>query len=281
MDNPLDIQIEQYLDGTMPPNEREAFEAQLAGDPALASELRLHETARAAVQVQALLNRREALYLSGRKKLVWRSWWWKTLDALERIFVRQTPDGSSKTRWGLVAGLGLVALMLVYLVLKPYLVPEAPASPKPLAVPKEKAVIAFNTYFKYYDLSNTLGSPDTDTLYTLAQNQYAARNCQEALRTLDLVLADEKFEFRPMAMLLRGTCLLDSGDTDGAITVLREVPPAAAGPFQNAQWYTALAYLKAQDTEQASSLLREIADNPSHRRRSDAAALLEFASGKQ
>ena len=93
MQNPLHIQIEQYLDGTMPPDLRGAFEAQLAGDPGLASELRLHEAARAAVQVQALLDRREALYRSGRKKLFWRSWWWKTLDVLERFFVRQRPDG--------------------------------------------------------------------------------------------------------------------------------------------------------------------------------------------
>jgi len=277
MDNPLHIQIEQYLDGVMPPDVRGAFEAQLAGDPVLAGELRLHEAARAAVQVQALLDRREALYRSGKKKLLWRSWWWKLQDA----FVSTNSDGIGKIRWGLVAGTALAVLILGFFALKPLLAPDAPAVPKPLAVPKEKVEIAFNTYFKPYDLSNTLGGTDTDTLYAFARNQYMAGNCTEALRALDKVLADQQFEYRPMAMLLRGTCLLDSGDADAAIAALREVPPAAAGPFQNAQWYTALAFLKAQDAEQASVLLREIADDPNHLRQSDAAALLEFAAGKK
>lgn len=275
MENPLLTQIEQYLDGAMPPELRREFEARLAADPALAAELRLHQAARAAVQVQAVLDRRESLYQRGRQKLLWRSWWWKIQDA----FVQISPDGGSKIRWGLVAGTGLAILFLVYLALKPVLSPDAPAVPKPLAVPKEKVEIAYNTYFKHYDLSNSLGGADTDTLYTLARQQYAARNCMEALRYLNAVLADKAFEYRPMALLLRGTCLLDSEDTDAAIATFREIPAAAAGPFQEAQWYTALAYLKAGDAEKASALLREIAENPSHRRRSDASALLEFAGG--
>jgi len=274
MENPLHTQIEQYLDGVLSPEQRRDFEARLAGDSELAGELRLHQAARAAVQVQSLFDRRESLYRRGQTKLLWRSWWWKIQDA----FVQTDPDGNSKIRWGLVAGTSLLLLSLGYLALKPLLSPDAPTTPKPLAVPKEKVEIAYNTYFKYYDLSNSLGGADTDTLYDLARRQYAARNCTEALRNLDLVLADDKFEYRPSALLLRGTCLLDSGDPNAAIAVFQEILPAAAGPFQESQWYTALAYLKSGDAEKASKLLREIADNAGHRRRSDAAALLKFVN---
>lgn len=274
MENPLLSPFEQYLDGAMPPEQRREFEARLAAEPELAAELRLHQAARAAVQVQALLDRRESLFRRGRQKLRWRSWWWNIQDA----FLRTNPNGSSKIRWGLVAGTALAVLLLGYLALKTFVSPDAPAAPKPLVVPKEKVEIAYNTYFKHYDLSNTLGGADTDTLYNLARQQYAARNCSEALRNLDRVLADEKFEYRPMALLLRGTCLLDSGDAAAAIAAFQEIPPAAAGPYQEGRWYTALAYLKAGDAEKASELLREIAANAGHRRQKDAAALLEFAN---
>lgn len=274
MENPLLSPIEQYLDGIMLPEQRREFENRLTTDPELAAELRLHQAARAAVQVQALLDRQESLYRRGRQKLRWRSWWWNIQDA----FIRTNPDGSSHMRWGLVAGTALAVFFLGYLLLKPFASPDVPTQPKPLAVPKEKVEIAYNTYFKYYDLSNALGSADTDTLYNLARQQYAARNCSEALRNLDQVLADEKFEYRPMAILLRGTCLLDSGDAAAAIAAFQEIPPAAAAPYQEGQWYTALAHLKAGDAEKASVLLRGIATNAGHRRQQDATDLLEFAN---
>ncbi len=273
MENLQQSLIEQYLDGTLSPEDRAAFEIQLAVDPGLSAELRLHEAARAAVEVQSIFDRNETIRQRGRQKLRWRSWWWKTLDVLERLFMQRRADGSSQVRWALVTALGLSAALLLILAVKPEIFTPA-AAPKPPAVPKEQAIIAFNTHFKRVDLTNTLGGADSDTLYSRARSLYVAGDCAAALPTLNALLADQQFESRPMALLLKGTCLLESGDAAAALETLGQVPPAAAGLYQDAQWYAALAYLKLENTDAASTLLRQLAENPKHRRSKDAATIL-------
>ncbi|MEQ1743874.1 MAG: tetratricopeptide repeat protein [Saprospiraceae bacterium] len=280
MENPLHARIEQYLDGTMPPDARRAFEDEVADNPGLTSELHLHETARAALQIQSLLDRRESIHRRGRQKLFWRSWWWRVQDLLEQIFAKTDANGNSNMRWGMVASAGLLLILAGYFVVKSFSDPARPLAPKPMAVPKEKAVIAFDTYYSRFDPSATLGATEPDVRYKRALEAYQSKNCAEALPNLDAVLADEKFESRATALVLKGTCLLESGDTEGAIAILRQVPPAAASLYQNAQWYTALAHLKAQRVEEGSALLREMANNPKHRRHQKAVGLLEFANEK-
>ncbi|MFN0014341.1 MAG: hypothetical protein ACKVU2_07305 [Saprospiraceae bacterium] len=280
MENPLHAQFEQYLDGTMPPEARKAFEAEMADNPGLASTLRLHESARAALQIQSLLDRRESIHRRGQQKLFWRASWWRVQDFLESIFTKTDANGNSNMRWGMVVGAGLALIFAGYFVVKLFSDPARPLTPKPMAVPKEKAIIAFDTYYSRFNPSTTLGSTEPDSLYKLALDSYESKDCAKALPNLDAVLADEQFESRATALVLKGTCLLESGDTEGAIATLGQVLPAAAGLYQNAQWYTALAHLKAQRAEQASALLRDMVANPKHRRHQEAVALLEFANEK-
>lgn len=275
MKNPQHELIEQYLDGALPPEARASFEGQLAADPELAGALRLYEVARAAVGMQSLLDRREALYRRGRQKLHWRKWWWKLLDRLEIIFFKQYADGASRIRLGFLAGIGLGGVILLFLFIYPDLInPKAAPRPKPLAVPKEKAIIAFNTYFKRYDLRNTLGANDFDSLYLQARAQYEAADCATALPNLAALVADPQFEYRAMAALLQGNCLLEQGNAPAAIEAFQLVPPKAKGPYQQARWYLALAYLKLEDTEAATAVLREIAAVANHPHQEDAAKIL-------
>jgi len=277
MENPQHAHFEKYLDGTLLPDERASFEAQLAADPALAREFRLHEVARAAVTVQALLHHRERIQRRGAQRLLWKKWQWKLQDALEPIFVQKRDDNPGRLRWGLIGGLSLAtAALLLYLINPGLFFPAANPPAAPMAIAKEQALEAYNAHFKRLDLRNTLGGADADTLFQNAQNQYMQGNCTAALQTLDRLLADENFDRRPMALLLKGTCLLDSGNAEAALQTLQEVPPAAAGLHQNAQWYLALAYLKLERAAEASAMLREMAANTRHRHSADAAKLLEM-----
>ncbi|MCB9332594.1 MAG: tetratricopeptide repeat protein [Lewinellaceae bacterium] len=275
MENPQHTLIEKYLDGALPPGERAAVEAQLATDPVLATELRLHEAARAAVTVQALLDHRERMQRRGKQMLFWKKLQWQILDAFEAVFMEKRDNNPGRLRWGLIGGLSLATAALVLYLINPGLFfPESNQSSSPMVIAQEQAAEAYDTYFQRLDLRNTLGASDTDTLFQNAQNQYSAGNCTAALETLEILLSDETFERRPMALLLKGTCQLDQGNAENALETLQQVPPAAAGLHQDAQWYIALVYLKLERTDEASKLLRAIAADARHRHSAEAGKLL-------
>lgn len=280
MENPQHILIEKYLDGTLPPGERSAFESQLASDPELGRELRVYEAARAALEVQSFIDRRESIHRQGRQMLSWKKWQWKIQDALDSVFVQHREERPDRIRWGLVGGLSLAtALFVMYLINPGLFFPQDNSAVQPIAsIKKEQALDAYNANFRRIDLSTTLGAADEDSLLQTARNLYTAGNCAEAVTTLDLLLNNPEFNRRPLALLLKGTCQLDMGNAEIAITTLQEVPPAASRLYQDAQWYTALANLKLERSEEASAILQEIAANSSHRH-SDAAKTI-LGSGK-
>jgi tetratricopeptide (TPR) repeat protein len=275
MENPQHALIEKYLDGTLLPDERATFEARLAADLELAHELRVFEAARAAVEVQALVDRRDRIHRRGTQKLFWKKWQWKIQDTLEPVFVQKRDDSPGRLRWGLIGGLSLATVMLLLYLVNPGLFfPESNSATAPMAISKEQALDVYNTNFKRLDLSNTLGGSAADTRFETAQNFYTNGNCTAALERLEPLLVDQNFDRRPMALLLKGTCQLDMGNAEAAIETLQLIPPAATRLHQEAEWYTALAYLKLERVAEANKLLREIAATAKHRHLKDASEIL-------
>ncbi len=277
MENPQYALFDQYLDGDMPPEARKAFEAQLTSDAHTAQEFRLHETARAAITLQGMFDYREQLYQRGKQMLFWKKWQWKTQDVFEQIFTQPRSNGSPQLRWGRIGGLALATALLLLFIVNPGLFfPDTPGVLTPGIVPKEQAAATFKTHFKRLDLSNTLGGSNADTLFQKAQENYSTGDCDAALQTLDLLLADPNLDRRPMALLLKGTCLLEQGNPESAIKVLKEVPPAAARLHEEAQWYIALAQLAQGQNEDASEILKQIAEAPKHRHYQEARKILNL-----
>lgn len=276
MENPQLQQIDRYLDGTLPPEERKAFEDQLATDTELALELRVHEAARAALTLQAVLHQREVFYQRGQRWLVWKKWQWKIQDALGQLFTVPKSDNSSRFRWGMIGGLALATALLLLFIAQPGLFfPETPGSNTPLIIRKEQAIAAYQAHFQPYDLNTTLGSGDADTLFQKAKQAYSAGDCAAALETLARLLQDTGFERRPLALLLQGTCQLRQGSTPAAIETLQQIPATAARLYEEGQWYLALAYLAQEDNEKASEILRQIAEAPlQHRHHQEAREML-------
>lgn len=262
--------IERYLDGLLPPEERAAFEADLEKDEALALEVRLHRAARFAVRAQGALDRRERLQQRSRRLLRTRLWWWKIQDLIEDTFANHSPEGVLQPRWGRLALTGLSVLLLVagvwWLMQTTPVAMEAPIAAK-------DAQTLFQEYFSPVEISATLGAEAEDN-YTRARQWYAQRKCAEALPLLEKALETPDFEARPMALVLKSTCLLESGRTEEAFAYLQQVPPTAKIPYQHAEWYLALAYLKAGQHTEATEQLQRIAQQPRHLYREKARAIL-------
>ncbi len=270
MDDTRNTRIEQYLSGALPPEERIAFEAALRSDAELQREVRLYQAAHLALQAQSLLDHRARLQQRSRRLLRWRLWWWKTLDFLEDTFMHLTPEGTLLLRWERLATAGIAVMLLVAGIwwLRQT---QLPAAEAPIVA--QDTEVLYQAHFRRLELSQTLGAED-ETPYHRARQYYAAGRCAEAMPLLEDALATPSFEARPMALLLKGACLLEAGRAAQALEVLRQVPPSAKTPYQEAEWYIALAYLQLGQRQNAVGQIERIARQQRHPHYSAARALL-------
>ncbi len=272
MNDDLATRIERYLEGQLSPEERTAFEAEVQKDQQLALEMHLHRAARLAVRMQSALDRRDRLQESSLRLLHRRLWWWKTQDFVEDTFAQLSPQGAWQPRWGRLALAGLSVLLLVLGVWQ--LAHRTQKETETLTALNTPQAL-FEAYFSPVELSHTLGAPAEDS-YERARQLYAQRECAQALPLLDEALANPAFVARPTALLLKGTCLLEAGHIEAAIAALESIPPTAKIPHQQAEWYLALAYLKANQQPQAIQRLKSIAQQPRHLYSEKARAILEL-----
>lgn len=270
MNETLATRIERYLDGLLPPEERAAFETEVEKNEQLALEVRLHRAARLAVRVQSALDRRERLQQRSRRLLRTRLWRWKIQDFIEDTFGSLSSEGVLQPRWGRLALAGLSVLLLVVGLW--WLLQTSPtAAEAPIAAKDPQAL--FQEYFSPVEIRATLGTQAEDD-YARAQQRYAQGQCTEALPLLEKALAAPDFEARPMALVLQGACLLEAGRTSEALASLKQVSPTAKTPYQQAEWYSALAYLKAGQRPEAAEQLQRIAQQPRHLYQKEARAIL-------
>ncbi len=270
MNDALATRIERYIDGLLSPEECAAFEAELEKDSLLALEVRLHRVSRLAVRAQGALDRRKRLQQRSRRLLRTHLWRWKIQDFLEDTLVSPSPEGVLQPRWGRLALAALSVLLLVAGVW--WLMQTAPTIAEAPIAAKDPQVL-FQEYFRPVEISTTLGAEAEDD-YARARQWYAQGQCAEALPLLEKVLETPDFEARPMALVLRGTCLLNAGRTGEAFAVLQQVPPVAKIPYQQAEWYIALAYLRAGQRSESAEQLQRIAQQPRHLYREKARAIL-------
>jgi tetratricopeptide (TPR) repeat protein len=270
MNEILATRIERYLDGLLSPEERAAFETDLEKDEALALEVRLHRAARFAVRVQGALDRRERLQQRSRRLLRARLWRWKIQDFLQETFTSPGPQGVLQPRWGRLALAGLSVLLFVAGLW--WLLQTSPTAAEAPIAAKDSQVL-FQEYFSPLKISATLGTQAEDD-YARARQWYAQGQCTEALLLLEKALAAPDFGARPTALVLQGVCLLEAGRTSEALASLKQVSPTAKIPYQQAEWYSALAYLKAGQRSKAAEQLQRIAQQSRHLYRKEARAIL-------
>jgi tetratricopeptide (TPR) repeat protein len=270
VDNEFPARIERYLDGDLSAQERAAFEQALQADERLAAEVRLHQAVRLALKAESALERREHLRHRSLRLLRGRLWWWRILDAWEDTWAWRSAQAGMYLPWGRLVAVGATAVLLLLGVWW-LLNRTTPSQPAPIAAVDPE--VLYQTYFKRVEIHYTLGAAAQED-YTRAQQLYAQGQCAEATALLERLLAEPTFEGRSSALLLKGTCLLEMGHPAEAINILQQVPAVARLPYQRAEWYIALAHLKAGERSAAVAQLRRIAGQPRHLYLKEAKALL-------
>lgn len=223
--------IEAYLEGRLKKAEKEAFEKEIAGDPAL----------KEAVQLEEDLQK----YLPGGAELDFR----QNLEKVNKNWKSQAKGRTISMRW--------ISIAAGFLLIFGFLFWKTLFAPGPLNNEE-----IFAAHFEPYQMvlntrSGTTLEGDNQLLLNEALEAYADKNFSKAATSFEnLALADIDNE---LYQLYSSLSHLAAGHADTAIEML-EVLQSNSSPSlrEQIQWYLGLAYLKNDQKEDAIRTLRAI-----------------------
>lgn len=229
----LFYELEAYTERRMPLSERAAFDQRLRSDADLQTALREYQLFRHSLDAialkQQLNNLHDRLDQQGK------------LGPSPLVF---TPGRWSYPTWMMAAA--SVVLVLIASVL--YVMYQQPTL-------SEQTFMAF-----YHPEPTARGSDDCGPALTPGLQAYRATDYTGALRTFTRLPADQ-----PCVHYYRGITQLAMGESDEAILNLKTARQTATGLIrQKADWYLALAYLRANQPDAARPLLDTLANAPGH-----------------
>lgn len=218
-DNPT---IVRFLEGRMPPAERQAFEARLAQDPSLALEVSFYET---------LLQGRDVLLKKRLRQ------------------ARQNTNGQNRWRYwgGLALILGAVAIWFIW--------NGNHQTKKPTFCNSERY-----TRLAPANLLSTGISTDAATTWEAACDAYEKNNLIVALQKARSLVSDPLYADK--ANLLAGAAAQENGQYEMALEFYTQIKPQALVYRGKAQINTALAHHCLGQPDKGNAVLNQLANDP-------------------
>ena len=257
MDESLYLLIKQYKNGQLTEAEHAAFEQQMQTDPAFAEEVATWAAIFHGIQEKGDAQLNTELMDLGKELL-------QVSTAAPEMTAKVNPELITRRfsipRWAYAAA----ALMLLLLVAWPVY---------------QRFGVQESTYASAETLfSKHFSAPDAPTVRDggaiLWQVAYKQQQYAEAAATLQQLLDDPNYKRRSEAQLFLGISRLAAGQPQKALEILQQVN-SDNFEWEEAQWYTMLAYLKLGDTAKAKNLLQTIAAQTGNARQQAASTLLK------
>lgn len=247
MNNPLH-QSERYHYRQMEPDERKALEAEMAKDPDLALDIAADEA--------LLIHRDQQLAAAMRQR---------GKQLLQQPEEQSTATPAFSVRSNLVrwAAAAAVVLLLGWVGMQWF-------SGKASATQE-----LFATYYEAPTFSGQLSATadEAQQRWMKATDEYDKKLYATSAQTLVPLLQDPNYNNQ--ARLLRGICMMSSDQPRIAVETFSQISPTARSLYQQGQWYSALASLKADNAPQAKATLQSIVAEPQHRYQKQAEKLLK------
>ncbi len=224
-----EAQIEKYLSGLMTAAEQEAFEASFQDDPLLEAELREYLLAKGSI-FQAGLEAEKA-----------------KLDALfDEADSDVEPGSAGNHPFRPQLWLSIAAAVLLLMVAGYFFLGNKPQ-------PEE----LFATYYEAPAAPEQMGAPGIDSLLQLAHGHFNQQNYPEAIQLYTQVTQlngrAESWQYLAYSYLAQGKSQL------AIEAFLNDTQPT-----DMSEWYLALAYLQAGNSDQARESLQAITSDPNH-----------------
>ncbi len=248
--------LKRYVTGQMQEAERTAFEQRLKADTSFAEEVAAWATIQKGIQAEGDRRLSEELHALGKKLM--------QENAPERTAT--TVNAASGRvfhlpRWVYAAAAVFLLLLIAWPVYRS-LQPSAPT-------------YAYNSKSVFEQHFRAAPPPEVrDAEVAPWQKAYQNKQYDVAVAALEKLLADPNYGRRSEAQLYLGISHLAAGRGRQALDALQKVSPDSYD-WDEAQWYSALAYVIVDDVVQAKQILHNIAAQPGNPRQKEAQQLLE------
>lgn len=238
----LQERIDRYLGDELSQAERSAFDAQLESDADFKAQVQHYALAQQALKAEAREQLRTQVAAA-----------YNNYEGEERQATNTSSGGSLRTLWRVAAAVVLVV---------------------GLSVGYWSLQSTSDLYGTYYAPPGATEIRDVADDLTKANTLYKNEDYKRAAELYRALASNETFEFRSTALFYLGVCELENGNTKSAIQQFISVPESS-NSYSSAQWYLAMGYLKAENYDKASVVLKDIAASPKHAHKTDADELLE------
>ncbi len=239
----LDL-IEQYYSNTSTKEERKAFEERKARDPDFAESVELYEVSQAIIQN----NHRDRLVEDAQSYM----------NALESPSKARVSFFLNRT-WQMAAAV-LLIVTAVFLI-------------RNLSSPTPEKIFAQQFEMPSPPNVRTMEA-NTNAQWEQAIAAYNAQQFENAINLMQELLQDNELIIRDRVHFYVGIAYLQNNQAAQAINHFQSVL-SQSSYAQQAVWYTALTYIKLEDTEAAMKLLQTIVEDPNHYKRNAAQVILE------
>lgn len=245
----------RYSRNELPDAERAAFEERIANDPAFAAEVAICAAIFRGIQAEGDSRLDDTLRALGKEMML--------KEASQTIATNmETPAKRifQLPRWAYALAAALLLLLIAWPIYQ-NLKPGQPAY--------ADAATLFKEHF------HAPPPPEVRDARIMPWKE-AYRNKQYAVSIAELekLLADPNYTRRSEAQLYLGLSHLASGQAQNALDAFKKVSPDSFD-WDEAQWYSALAYFIIDDVVQAKPVLRTIASQPGNSRRKEAQQILD------
>ena len=245
--------LEKYLEGELSEKEKNAFEAEMKTDPALAEKVWLHQ------QLATSLGNREEIEVEERLKLI--------MIAPEEKEQPTPPKSSFSYRPYLI---GIAASLILLLGIRLIF----------FSAPTMEEI--YGEHYAAYDASKELRSETgiPKNLLSTAFDSYLEEDFQTANTAFEEILV--KSPGNPRALFYLGICQLELSKTSNARTSFEAVLAEAQNLYlTQASWYLAMSCLKLNDSACATTQLAQLSSEPGRYRSKAKKALEQMKKNKE
>lgn len=254
MEKKADPAIERYLLHAMTPDEQQQFQTRLAAEPELVAELAFYEALwlhRDQQSKNRWAAKGQQLFKSGDQTqpelTVTHSSVWQRFS-------------QSPYRWAVAATFALLIVAAgIWVTRDPY---QNLYSAYYERLPSSSQLSGYQ-----YDGENSI--PVAAKTWEQAFELYAVEKYDQALQKV------AKLTPNANTYLFTGTCLLEQNRPMEAVQAFEQVDRKALSQYNRAQFYIALAYLRAHDADKARDQLTKIVNDPENQFKGKSAAMLE------